>query len=80
MKAAEFVREKQLAALAKKFRIGAGITKAQVARDMGVKEPSIFHAEESPAMPYKKLRLRMIKAYSDFEVVGPVYLLRKKKS
>ena len=80
MKALEFVHEKKLAALAKKHRISAGITKAQVARDMRVKEPSVFHAEESPEKPYTKLRLRMIAAYSDFEAVGPVYLIRKKKS
>ena len=79
MKDADSLDEQELTALAKKFRLAAGITRAQAARDMGVKQPSIFHAEESPALPYIKLRRRMIETYSDCEVVGPVYLLRKKQ-
>ncbi len=75
----ELVAENKLAGLAKKCRQKKGLTKAQVARDMGVKEPSVFHAEESPDKPYTKLRLRMIEAYSEFEVVGPVFVLREKK-
>ena len=79
MKDTTVVAENELAAFAEKFRSAAGVTRAQASRDMGVKQPSIFHAEESPALPYKKLRMRMIEAYSDYEIVGPVYLLRKKK-
>jgi len=75
---AEALTEHELAALAKKHRLGAGITRAQAAREMGVKQPSIFHAEESPTLPYTKLRRRMIEAYSECEIVGPVFLVRKK--
>jgi hypothetical protein len=79
MKDADSLHEEELALLAKKFRLAAGITRAQAARDMGVKQPSIFHAEESPALPYTKLRRRMIESYSDCEIIGPVFLVRKKK-
>lgn len=79
MKNADSLHEQELAALAKKSRQAAGITRAQAARDMGVKQPSIFHAEESPVLPYTKLRRRMIETYSDCEIVGPVFLVRKKK-
>ena len=79
MKNTTVVAENELAAYAEKFRSAAGVTRAQASREMGVKQPSVFHAEESPALPYKKLRVRMIEAYSNYEVIGPVYLLRKKK-
>ena len=79
MKATTIVAEKELAAYAEKFRFAAGVTRAQAAREMEVKPPSLFHAEQSPTLPYKKLRVRMIETYSDYEVIGPVYLLRKKK-
>lgn len=79
MKDTTILSEDELAEYAAKFREAAGITRAQAARDMEVKPPSVFHAEKSPALPYKKLRMRIIEAYSDYEVIGPVYLLRKKK-
>ena len=78
MKATEFVQERDLAVLAKKFRLAAGRTRADAARDMGIKHPSIFHAEESPEKPFCKLRKRMIETYSPFKVVGPIYWLEKK--
>jgi DNA-binding XRE family transcriptional regulator len=72
------VAEAELARLAKKFREAAGKTRAEAARDMGIKHPSIFHAEESPEKGYLKLRIRMIEKYSPFKVIGPVFLLEKK--
>ena len=74
----EFLTETELAALAKKFRKGAGIKRAQAARDMGVSQTSIFHAEESPELGLTKLRGRMIEAYSKYKVIGPVYFLERK--
>lgn len=70
--------EADLAKLAKKFREAAGRNRAEAARDMGIKHPSIFHAEESPDKTFFKLRKRMIEKYSPYKIVGPVYLLRKK--
>ena len=78
MKQGKTIEEHELAALAKKFRIAAGKTRAAAAREMGVKHPSIFHAEESPEKGYWSLRRRMIEAYSQYQVLGPLYLLRER--
>jgi hypothetical protein len=71
-------RERDLAALAKRFRKEAGIRRAQAARDMKVAQTSIFHAEETPKQALVKLRVRMIEAYSPFKVEGAVYFLKRK--
>ena len=70
--------ENDLAVLAKKFRRQAGKTRAQAAREMKVTQTSIFNAEESPDQSLLKLRMRMIEAYSQYIVRGPIYLLEKK--
>jgi len=72
------VEEAQLAALAKQFREAAGQTRAEAARAMRVKQPSIFHAEETPNSSFRKLRCRLIEEYSPFKVVGPCFKLEKK--
>jgi len=74
----ELVEEQKLAKLAKKLRIAAGKTRAQAARDMGIRQPSIFHAEESPEQSFTKLRCRMIEAYSDMKVSGPYFRITKR--
>jgi DNA-binding XRE family transcriptional regulator len=73
------IRERDLAGWAKRFRKKAGVTRAQAARDMGVAQTSIFHAEESPQQSFVKLRTRMIEKYSPFKVVGAVYFLKRKR-
>ena len=70
--------EKDLVALAKRFRKQAGIKRAQAARAMKVSQTSIFHAEESPEQGLLKLRVRLIEAYSPYKVVGPVFHLKRK--
>ena len=70
--------ESELARLAKEFREKAKKTRAEAGREMGVKHPSVFHAEESPEQSLLKLRIRMIETYSPFEVVGPVFVLKAK--
>jgi DNA-binding XRE family transcriptional regulator len=72
------VSEKNLTALAKRFRKKAGKNRAEAAREMGVAQTSIFQAEEMPEQALFKLRSRMIEKYSGFKVVGPVFLLRPK--
>ncbi|MDR3457112.1 MAG: helix-turn-helix transcriptional regulator [Verrucomicrobiae bacterium] len=74
----DFLSEAELAALAKKLREKTGKKRAQAARDMDVSQTSIFHAEESPEQSLAKLRAKMIEAYSEFKVIGPVYYLEKK--
>ena len=70
--------ETKLAALASRFREEAGKTRAQAAREMKVSQTSIFRAEESPEHGLTKLRTRMIETYSTFNVVGPVFFLKRK--
>jgi len=72
------VGEEKLAALAKKFRKGAGKSKADVARELHVSGPSVFNAEERPELSLTSLRIRIIETYSPYRVTGPVYLLKKK--
>ena len=72
------MNENDLAVHAKMFRRRAGRTRAQAARDMKVSQTSIFNAEETPDQSLVKLRIRMIEAYSEFNVRGPVYLLEDK--
>jgi len=70
--------ESQLAKLAKSFRLKSGKKKADAARELGVKRPTIQLAEENPEQSLTRLRIRMIETYSTYKVVGPVYLLKKK--
>jgi DNA-binding XRE family transcriptional regulator len=72
------VTEKDLAGLAKRFREQAGKSRAQAAREMKVSQTSIFQAEEKTEQALFKLRMRMIKAYSTFKVIGPVFYLEHK--
>src|ERR1017187_8459886 len=74
----ELLSETELAAFAKQVRKRAGIRRAQAGPGMGGSQTSIFHAEESPEQSLIKLRTRMIEKYSDFNVVGLVFLLRPK--
>lgn len=72
--------ESDLASLAMRFRQQAKKSRAQAARDMGVSQTSIFHAEESPNQSLLKLRTRMIEAYSPYKVVSRVFLIRKQRA
>ena len=70
--------EKKLGAIARKFRAAAGKSRAEAPRELDVARPTIFQAEEESKQGLTKLRKRIIEEYSDFEVVGPFYVLRKK--
>lgn len=74
----QFLTEKDLVALAKRYRKQSGKTRAEAARDLRVAQTSIFNAEETPKMSLRKMRMRMIEAYSQFKVVGPVFVLKRK--
>ena len=74
----ELLTEKDLAALAKRFRNEAGKTRAEAGRELDVSHVSIHRAEENPEESLLRLRTRMIEKYSGFKVVGPVFLLRPK--
>ena len=74
----QLMTEKNLAALAKRFRKQAGKSRAEAGRDLGVSHVSIHRAEEDPEESLLKLRTRMIEAYSPYKVIGPVFYLEKK--
>ena len=74
----KLLTEKDLAALAKRFRKQAGKSRAKAGRELGVSHVSIHRAEENPEESLLKLRTRKIKAYSPFKVRGPVFHLEKK--
>ena len=78
MKQKKHYKENDLASLAKQFRKKAGKKRAEAAREMSVSQTSIFNAEETPSQGLSKLRVRMIETYSEFKVVGPIYLLEPK--
>ena len=73
------LHEIELSAYAKRCREKAHKTRAQAAREMGVSQPSVFYAEESVGRGLLKLRIQMIEAYSSLRVVGPVFILKKKR-
>jgi len=78
MQKSKLLSETDLAALAKRFRKEAGISKAEASRRLGVSRGTVQQAEEYPNASLSKLRIRMIEKYSPFRVVGPVYLLERK--
>jgi len=69
--------ERELASLAKKFRVAAGKKRAEAARELGVARPSLIHAEDFPEKTFIKLRIRMIERYSGLKVRGPAYWLEE---
>jgi DNA-binding XRE family transcriptional regulator len=77
VKSVRQVKETELAEIAKRVRQKAGKTRAQAARDMGIRQTSIFHAEESPEKSYTKLRIRMIETYSRVRITGPVFIVEE---
>lgn len=74
------MNDAELASLAKRFREEANKTRAQAAREMGVKQTSIFNAEETPKASFFKLRSRLIEAYSTYKVVSRITLVKKSRT
>ena len=74
----DYVGAKQLCAIAKRYRIAAGKSRAQAARELGVARPAIVYAEEAPEKSLFKLRKRIIEKYSPHKVVGPAFWLERK--
>jgi len=74
-----FIAESELAVFAKLCREKAGKSRAEAAQELGVARPTIFYAEEKPERGLHKLRKALIESYSEYEVTGPVYRLKKKR-
>jgi DNA-binding XRE family transcriptional regulator len=79
MQANKYVGERQLASLARKYRIRAGRNRAEAARELGVARQAIIYAEDQPKKSFTKLRRRLLEAYSPFRVRGPIFCLETKK-
>lgn len=75
----KIIQPSELAAAAKFHREAAGKTRSEVARELNVAQPTVHFAEEEPERALHKLRKQIIERYSEYEVIGPVYLLRKKR-
>lgn len=78
MRAKTIVEEKELAALAQRYRTAAGKNRAEAARQLGVARQAVIYAEDQPQKSFTKLRCRMIEMYSSYKVRGPVFLMEKK--
>lgn len=70
----------ELAPLAKEARRATGKSQIEAARELGVRGATMCQAEEQPEKSLNKLRKKIIEEYSDYEVVGPVYILRHRGS
>jgi len=73
------ITEERLAEIAKASRMAAKKTKALAGRELNVSRMTIHQAEECPDVSLTKLRCRMIEMYSGFNVIGPVFMLERKK-
>jgi DNA-binding XRE family transcriptional regulator len=71
--------DRELAALAKHFRKKTGRRKAAVAREVGITRSTMQDVEERPQQALAKLRIRVIEKFSPYTVIGPVYILKRKK-
>jgi DNA-binding XRE family transcriptional regulator len=79
MRLKRVVNEFDLAAIAKRSRMMAGLNRAQAARVLGVARQSLIYAEDRPEKSFTKLRCRIIERYSAYKVSGPVFVLKKRK-
>jgi len=70
--------ERELADLAKHFREKSGKRKVDLARELKVGAPTVQQAEEYPEMSLTKVRKRIIEACSPYELVGPVFILKRR--
>lgn len=73
------VPELELAGLARQARTEAGVTQEEAARQLGVAQASISHAENSPERYLTALRIAMISKFGGgYEAVGPFFVVKRK--
>lgn len=77
MQHTNFVAEKKLAHLAKAARKKAKLSKAEIARQLGVTRGTIHQAEEYADMSLTKLRIKIIEKCSPAKLSGPFYRIEK---
>jgi len=73
------IPELKLASLAKQARLEAGVTQRDAARQLGVSQPAISHAENNTGRYLTSLRVAMISRFGGgYEAVGPLYAIKRK--
>jgi DNA-binding XRE family transcriptional regulator len=68
-----FVKEHELAELAKAARKKTGLSKAELGRQLGVTRGTIHQAEEYADMSLTRIRLKMIEECTPATISGPFY-------
>ncbi|MFM2293745.1 MAG: hypothetical protein RLZZ350_158 [Verrucomicrobiota bacterium] len=74
----KLVKETELAKLAKAARTKAGLSKAEVGRQLGVTRGTIHQAEEYFEMSLTRLRIKIIEKCSAAKISGPLYQIKAK--
>jgi DNA-binding XRE family transcriptional regulator len=75
----KFVKEQELAKLAKVARKQAHLTKAELGRQLRVTRGTIHQAEEYAGMSLTKLRIKMIEKCTSAKISGPFYQINTRK-
>ena len=73
------VTEAELARLAREAREEAGATQEEVARRLGVKQPTVAQAEREPKRKLTKLRISIIHTFGSLQVEGPYWVVSKRE-
>jgi DNA-binding XRE family transcriptional regulator len=74
----KLVKETDLGKLAKRSREQAGLTKAELARQLHVTRGTIQQAEEYPEISLTKVRTRIIEKCASLKISGPFYLVENR--
>jgi hypothetical protein len=69
----QFVKESELAALAKAARLKSRLSKAELGRQLGITRSAIHQAEEFPETSLTRVRISMIEKCTSATVSGPFY-------
>lgn len=73
MQEQQFVKEAELAALAKAARLKSRLSKAELGRLLGVSRGAIHQAEEFTEASLTRVRIKMIEKCTTAKVSGPYY-------
>jgi DNA-binding XRE family transcriptional regulator len=69
-------KPEELAEIVRAVRLKTGKTHAQIAAELGVAKSTVVQAEAEPNRSLSQIRRRIIETYSDWDVVGPVYVIK----
>jgi DNA-binding XRE family transcriptional regulator len=75
----KLVKERELTKMAKAARKQSRLSKAEVARQLGVTRGTIHQAEEYAYMSLTKLRIKIIENCSTAKISGPLYQVETRR-